>query len=150
MNSRVKIIIFAIIFMGLVFGADRILKMQSDINLTEKENVNFEDTGKNLSKVIEINSETFSGEVLNSDKKVLIDFYATWCEPCKMLSPIIEELAKERDDIKFVKIDVDKAIDLAELYNVYSIPTIVVIEDGMEKDRVVGLISKDILEDILK
>ncbi|MBQ9315114.1 MAG: thioredoxin [Clostridia bacterium] len=96
----------------------------------------------NESAVQEVTSNTFENEVLRSDKKVLVDFYATWCGPCQVLSPIVDEVAMERNDVKFVRIDVDKNDDLASEYGIYSIPTLVVIENGKESNRSIGLIDK--------
>ena len=93
-------------------------------------------------EILKVTSENFESEVLQSDKPVLIDFYADWCGPCKMLSPIVDEVAEENTDIKVVKINVDNAQDLAMKYQVMSIPTLVVIKDGKEVNRSVGLIDK--------
>ena len=91
----------------------------------------------------------FESEVLKSDKKVLVDFYAEWCGPCRMLSPIIEELKEERKDIKVISIDVDEEDLLAEEYNVSSIPCLVVFENGKEVNRSVGFQSKDSINEML-
>ena len=80
----------------------------------------------------------------------LIDFYADWCGPCKMFSPIIESVAEENEDIKVVKIDVDNAQDLAIKYQVMSIPTIVVIKNGQEVNRNVGVVSKSQIVEMVK
>lgn len=101
-------------------------------------------------EVLNVTSENFGEEVLKSDKTVLIDFYADWCGPCKMLSPIIEAVANENEDIKVVKINVDNAQDLAIEYQVMSIPTIVVIKDGQEVNRTVGVVSKSQIEEMVK
>ncbi len=90
-----------------------------------------------------VTKETFKEEVINSGKAVLIDFYADWCGPCKMLSPVIEQIAKERDDIKVVKIDVDKETDLARQFGIMSIPTVMVIKDGKVKNTSLGFKSKE-------
>ena len=96
--------------------------------------------------VIEINSKNFESEVLNSDKVVLADFNAQWCGPCKMLKPIIDSIADERKDIKVVSIDIDEEDELAEKYEVFSIPCVVVFKDGEEVKRSVGFKPK---QDIL-
>lgn len=101
-------------------------------------------------KVIEVTEENFEEEVLKSDKIVLIDFYADWCGPCKILSPIVEEVAKENTNIKVVKVDVDSNEKLAYEYKTYSIPTLVVIERGEEVNRAVGAIPKDDILDLIK
>ena len=91
----------------------------------------------------EINSAEFEEVVLKSDKPVLVDFNATWCGPCRMLKPALEEVAAERADVKIVGIDVDENRDLAIEYGVSSIPCLVLIKDGAEADRSVGLIPKE-------
>ena len=93
--------------------------------------------------VITITDKNYEEEVLQSDKTVLMDFWADWCGPCKMLSPVVDAVAEERDDIKVVKVNVDENQLLAQEYRVMSIPTLVVIKDGQEVNRSVGLISKD-------
>ena len=92
---------------------------------------------------LKITSNNFEEEVLKSEKTVLIDFYADWCGPCKMLSPIIEAVANENEEIKVVKINVDNEQDLAIEYQVMSIPTIVVIKNGKETNRTVGVVDKN-------
>mgnify|MGYP002734620826 CR=1 FL=1 len=101
-------------------------------------------------EIMKVTSANFEEEVLKSEKTVLIDFYADWCGPCKMFSPIVEAVAEENEDIKVVKIDVDNAQDLAIKYQVMSIPTTVVIKDGKEVNRVVGMVSKSDLVEMVK
>ena len=95
-----------------------------------------------------ITEENFEEEVLNSDKPVLIDFYADWCGPCKMMSPVIDEIAEEiGDTAKVGKVNSDDNMDLAEKYEIMSIPTIMVIKNGQEVKRFLGVTPK---EDIIK
>lgn len=101
-------------------------------------------------EIMKVSKENFEKEVLQSDKKVLIDFYADWCGPCKMLSPIVAEFAKENDTVKVVKINIDENEELAVQYGVMSIPTLVVIENGETKNTSVGLISKSEIEELVK
>lgn len=101
-------------------------------------------------KVLKINNSNFEEEVIKSEKAVLVDFYAEWCGPCKMLAPVIDQIAIENEDIKVVKINVDEAKELAEKYGVMSIPTLVVIKNGEEIKRKVGLASKSEILSMIK
>ena len=87
---------------------------------------------------IHINNQNFKNEVLNSDKPVLLDFWAPWCGPCRMVLPIVEEIAEERNDIKVGKINVDEQPELAAQFGVMSIPTLVVIKDGKIVNQAMG------------
>ena len=101
-------------------------------------------------EILKVTNSNFNEEVLKSDKTVLIDFYADWCGPCKMISPVIEAVVKENQDIKVVKVNVDDAQDLAIQYDVMSIPTLVVIKNGKETKRVVGLVDKTEILNMVK
>ena len=81
-------------------------------------------------EIIKLTKDNFEQEVLKSEKPVLVDFYADWCGPCQMLSPIVDEVAEERDDIKVGKINVDEQMELAQKYGVMTIPTLLVIKNG--------------------
>ena len=98
---------------------------------------------------IELTSENFEQEVLQADKTVLVDFWASWCGPCKMLSPVIEEIADERSDIKVGKVNIDEHPELAQKYGVMSIPTVLVIKDGEEVNKLVGAVPKKALLDLI-
>ena len=89
-----------------------------------------------------ISKHNFQEEVLNADRKVLLDFWAPWCGPCRSVLPIVEEIAEEYDDIKVCKVNVDEEIELASQYRVMSIPTLVVMENGQEVKRAMGARSK--------
>ena len=94
--------------------------------------------------VLTINNQNFEEEVVKSEKVVLLDFWASWCGPCKMLSPTVDEVAEEIGNaVKVGKINVDEESDLASNYQIMSIPTLVVIKDGKEVKRSVGVISKE-------
>ena len=88
--------------------------------------------------VIHINNKNFRNEVPHSDKPVLLDFWAPWCGPCRMVLPIVEEIAEERNDIKVGKINVDEQPELAAQFGVMSIPTLVVIKDGKIVNQAMG------------
>ncbi|MBQ1950730.1 MAG: thioredoxin [Clostridia bacterium] len=92
---------------------------------------------------ININKNNFQNEVLNSEKKVLLDFWAPWCGPCRMVVPIVEEIADERPDIKVGKINVDEEVELASQFGIMSIPTLVVIENGKIVNQAMGARPKE-------
>lgn len=149
MKNKIILIVLIVAFIGIMFLLNNVLQNESN-KKTSSENIVEENKEEEKEMVIEINSENFATVVLKSDKTVLIDFYANWCGPCKMLSPIVEQFASENDDIKVVKINVDNEQDLAVEYGVMSIPTLVVIKNGQEANRVVGLISKDEIKNLVK
>ena len=97
--------------------------------------------------VLNVTSENYESEVLKSEKTVLIDFYADWCGPCKMLGPVLE---KTESDLKVIKVDTDEFEDLAREYGVMSIPTLVLIERGKEIKRNIGFLDKNGLEKWLR
>ena len=88
--------------------------------------------------IIKLTKDNFEQEVLKSEKPVLVDFYADWCGPCQMLSPIVDEVAEERDDIKVGKINVDEQMELAQKYGVMTIPTLLVIKNGEIANKHIG------------
>ncbi len=97
-----------------------------------------------------ITKENFQSEVMQSDKPVLIDFWAAWCGPCKMLSPTVEEIADEVSDVKVGKVNVDEQPELARQFNVMSIPTLVVIKDGKVAQTSIGARPKSDILAMLK
>ena len=99
--------------------------------------------------VIKISKENFASEVLNSNKPVLLDFYAGWCGPCRMVGPIVSEIANERNDVKVGKINVDEQPELAAQFQVMSIPMLAVIKNGKLENKVVGYRSKEQIEAML-
>ncbi len=102
-----------------------------------------------MSEVV-LNETNFEQEVLKSDKPVLVDFWAPWCMPCKVLGPIIEEVAKEyADKVKVGKLNVDEAGDVASQYNIISIPTLIVFKDGKPVNQRVGAGSKKAIEEFI-
>ena len=97
-----------------------------------------------MSKPVKVTDGNFSKEVLRADKTVLVDFWAEWCGPCKMVAPVVEDIAKEySDQIKVAKLNVDENQSTASRYGVMSIPTLLVMEDGKVQDKLVGYMPKD-------
>lgn len=92
--------------------------------------------------VIKITGDNFDAEVMNSDRPVLLDFWADWCGPCRMLGPVVEEIAGERSDIKVGKVNVDEEPELASEFRVMSIPLLVVIKNGAIANQTVGVQPK--------
>ena len=99
--------------------------------------------------VVTITKENFENEVLKSDKPVLLDFWATWCGPCRMVSPIVDEIANERDDIKVGKINVDEQGELSMQFRIVSIPTLIVMKTGEVANTAVGAMPKEEILNLL-
>ena len=97
-----------------------------------------------------ITKDNFNEEVMHSDKPVLLDFWASWCGPCRMVLPVVEEIAEERDDIKVGKINVDDEMELAMQFGVTSIPLLVVMKDGKIANKAVGAMPKAKIEALFK
>ena len=100
-------------------------------------------------KEISLTKDNFEQEVLNSDVPVLVDFWAVWCGPCKMLAPVVEQIANEHSEIKVGKVNVDDEPELAAKYGISSIPTIIVFKNGEAANRSVGFVAKERLEALL-
>lgn len=99
---------------------------------------------------VAVTAETFKQEILDSSLPVLVDFWATWCNPCRMLAPVLEELAQEYEGkVKVCKIDVDENADLAMMYGIVSVPTLILMKNGQEVERISGLRSLDDLAEFL-
>ena len=131
MKEKIIYIVLAILFIAVLIGISLGTGKKAEKTKVEAAN-----------SVIPVTSANFEQEVLNSDKRVLVDFYADWCGPCKILSPRVAEIANENKDLKVVKINVDQNEDLARKYNISSMPTLLVIEKGKELNRAVGALSK--------
>ena len=100
--------------------------------------------------IIDLATENFQAEITKSDKTVLVDFWAVWCGPCQMMSPILHELETEMPDVQIGKVNVDEQMDLARQFRVVSIPTLIIFKNGQEVQRMVGVTSKEELMDALK
>lgn len=142
MKNKILIIILTVLFVVGMIILSIYLNNRNKVEISKEEESGME--------IMKVTSANFEKEVLNSDKTVLIDFYADWCMPCKAYSPIVESVATENEDIKVVKIDVDNAQDIAMKYQVMSIPTTVIIKNGQEVNRAVGMMSKSDLEEMVK
>ena len=142
MKNKIFILIITIFFIISMIILSRVLNNRNKVEISNEE--------ENRMEILSVTSANFEKEVINSDKTVLIDFYADWCGPCKAYSPIVESVAIENQDIKVVKINVDNAQDIAIKYQVMSIPTTVVIKNGQEINRAVGMMSKSDLLEMVK
>lgn len=100
--------------------------------------------------VININKHNFQDEVMNADKPVLLDFWASWCGPCRMVSPVVDEIAAERSDVKVGKVNVDEQLELAGQFGVMSIPTLVVIKNGRIVNQAIGAMPKSAILELLQ
>ncbi len=99
---------------------------------------------------VDVTAENFDEEVLNYNGKVLVDFWAEWCGPCMMLSPIIEEVSEEVDDVKFCKVNCDEARDVALQFGIMTIPNLIVFENGEQINQSVGYIEKEDVLNLIK
>lgn len=153
MKSKISVVILASLFIGLmvfanvfvnqyILNQDKFLMDEGKINLKEKQE-------EEKMNILKLNHENFEEEVLKSKKTVLIDFFADWCGPCKMMSPIVEAIAEENPAIKVGKINVDEEEELAIQYQVMSIPTFLIIKNGEVVDKIVGAVDKSVLEEAI-
>ena len=152
MNKKIMWLIIFTLLVVIIIAASIFInkKGMQYIQGSNQENIKKESEEENSMNVIKVTNDTFEKEVLNSNIPVLVDFYADWCGPCKMLSPTVDEVANENDDIKVVKVNVDEAQDIAIKYQVMSIPTLVVIKNGNEVNRSVGVIDKEEILSMIK
>lgn len=100
--------------------------------------------------VVKLTTETFDQEVLQAGQTVLVDFYADWCGPCKMMAPVVEELAGEVSDVKVCKINIDEEMSVAQRYGVMSIPTFIAFKNGEVAGKQVGAIPKSRLQELIR
>ena len=104
--------------------------------ITKEKHTDFNE--ENTMKVLHINKDNFHKEVMNSEKPVLLDFFASWCGPCRMVGPILDEIAEEREDIKGCKVDIDEQPELASRFRVMSVPTLMVMKEGRIVEQSIG------------
>lgn len=98
-----------------------------------------------------VNNSQFYNKIRTSDKLVVMDFFATWCGPCKMLAPIFESLSNEMSDkVDFAKIDIDRSLEVVEEYKIVSVPTIIIFKNGKEVQRIVGFVPKEQIKSKIK
>lgn len=144
MKKKIILITVIISFIGIMLILNNILKKENEKNFS------YENTTKNENVIIKVDSTNFQEKILDNENIVLIDFYADWCEPCKVFSKILERVAVENPDAQIVKINIDEETDLATQYNIISIPTLVVVKNGEEINRFVGVITKSKVEKLIK
>ena len=152
MKGKIITIVLILAFVGFLVWANFTLDKENE-KLARENSESTSDSSEEYtvpSRVIEVTSRNFDEEVINSEVPVLIDFYADWCEPCKMLSPIVEEVSSKYEDVKFVKINIDNNQDIANAYRIMSIPTLVYIKGGEEQNRVLGAVGKDAVESLIE
>jgi len=97
----------------------------------------------------EIKSNEFKKEVIESEKAVLVDFYASWCMPCKMLAPVLEKISNSRADFNIIKVNIDESIELANEYEIEVVPTMVVFKDGKPVNKLVGVVKENEIVDLM-
>lgn len=102
-----------------------------------------------MAEIMHVTKENFEKEVIKSETPVLVDFFATWCGPCKMLSPILEQVADETQKVKILKVDIDEGMEIAEEYGIMSVPTLILFKDGKEATRELGFRQKKQLIDLI-
>lgn len=141
MDNKKKLIIEIILFILLLIGVTVIYNYLINKNNEQEIQGNVEEKQVQIMEIK--NAEQFEKEVINESKTVFVDFYATWCMPCRTMNPIIKEIAKEHEEVKFVKIDVDKNEELAIKYNVMNIPTMLIIKNGEVTKTFVGITDKE-------
>jgi len=100
--------------------------------------------------VVKLTAENFDQEVMQSDKPVLVDFYADWCGPCKMMGPVVEEISNEEPGIKVCKINIDEQIEVAQRFGVMSIPTFIAVKNGEIAGKQIGAVPKSKLQDMIR
>ena len=138
----IEISIFVLFLIGITVIYNYIINKDAETSVKESSIKSIKD--EETIEIMEIkNPEQFEQEVINESGTVFIDFYATWCMPCKTMSPIIQEIAKEYKEVKFVIIDVDKNEKLAIKYNIMSIPTMMVMKNGEITKTFVGVTNKE-------
>jgi len=103
-----------------------------------------------MAELKHVNEKDFEKEVLKSDKLVIVDFFATWCGPCKMLGPILEQVSEENSAVKVVKMDIDENMDIAQEFGLMSVPTLIIFKGGKEVGREIGYRQKNQILEIIK
>ena len=103
-----------------------------------------------MAEILHVNKDNFEEVVLKSKTPVLVDFFATWCGPCKMLGPVLEQVADETDNVKIYKVDIDESMEIAEKYGLISVPTLIMFNNGEEVAREIGFRQKKQILDLIE
>ena len=144
--KKVIITVLILVFVGVLIFASYYLSNQSlDTATTSVSGEVKEDSSSRY-----LTLDTFDEKVLKNDKKVLVDFYADWCEPCKELSPILEKVMSKHKEVDYYKVNVDEEETLATRYRIYYLPSLIVFKDGEIVNSSFGLIDEEIIEELLK
>lgn len=132
MKEKIIYTVLAIVFIAVLIGISLGTGKKAEKTKVEAENA-----------VIPVTSANFEKEVLNSDKRVLVDFYADWCGPCRMMAPIVEEISEEVEGVEFYKVNCDDEQELAAKYEVMTIPTLLILRKGEQLKEFIGVTDKD-------
>jgi len=143
-----KIIVFVliVIFVGVLIFASYYISNKSSNVTTSTASGEVKDASSSRNLTL----ENFDEKVLKNDKKVLVDFYADWCEPCQELSPILEKVLSKHKDVDYYKVNVDEEETLATRYRIYYLPSVIIFKDGEIINSSFGLIDEELIEELLK
>ena len=153
MKEKLLIIIFVVTLTLSLIAIANYINDETIKKIASEENVQSpakEETSMQSSNSINLTGSDFDEKVLNSDKKVVVDFYADWCGPCAVLSPLLESVISKSEDVILYKVNVDEETDLSLKYNIYYLPTVIVFENGKVINMSYGAISEEKIKELIK